>query len=136
MELVKESLQEITFKVLIEETGLGIAEDKIKDIFSAFKQAEGDTTRKFGGSGLGFLNITHELIHLMAAVIHLGSALGKGSKFFFKLVLSKGDEIEVSEDAVVDLVRAVYVESNQVASEVLNDLCDSLQIKLEVCEDR
>ncbi|MCH2204501.1 MAG: response regulator [Lentisphaerales bacterium] len=135
LELVKESPQEITFKVSIEDTGIGIAEDKIKDIFSAFKQAEGDTTREFGGTGLG-LNITRELIQLMGTEIQVDSELGKGSKFFFKLVLSKGDEIEVSEDAVVDPVRAVYVESNQVASEVLNDLCDSLQIKLEVCEDR
>ncbi len=72
----------------IEDTGIGVAKDKQKRIFEKFSQAEGSTTRKFGGTGLG-LTIVTELIHLMGGGIRIKSEPGKGSRFIFDIKLGE-----------------------------------------------
>jgi signal transduction histidine kinase/CheY-like chemotaxis protein len=64
----------------VEDTGIGIAEDKLDDIFQPFKQADDSTTRKFGGTGLG-LAICQRLTELMHTQLRLQSKLGQGSRF-------------------------------------------------------
>lgn len=66
----------------ISDTGIGIPQDKLKSIFEPFTQADGSTTRKFGGTGLG-LTITRKLISLMKGDVYVTSELGKGSQFHF-----------------------------------------------------
>jgi signal transduction histidine kinase/ActR/RegA family two-component response regulator len=70
----------------VADTGIGIAADKLEHIFESFTQAATDTTRKFGGTGLG-LTITKRLLELMGSEIKVKSELGKGSVFFFRLCL-------------------------------------------------
>ncbi len=68
----------------IADTGIGIEPDKLDYIFESFTQASSDTTRKFGGSGLG-LTITKRLLELQGSEIKVTSELGKGSVFSFSL---------------------------------------------------
>lgn len=70
----------VTLKMVIQDTGIGIAPDKQEKIFSAFGQANTSTTRQFGGTGLG-LTISKNLIELMQGHIWVDSELDQGSPF-------------------------------------------------------
>jgi len=64
----------------VKDTGIGIPQDQHELIFQAFKQQEGQSTRKYGGTGLG-LTITRRLVEMMNGTIKVESELGKGSIF-------------------------------------------------------
>jgi PAS domain S-box-containing protein len=77
-----------TFEFLVKDTGIGIAEDKLESIFESFTQANVDTARKYGGTGLG-LNISKKIIELQGGSISAESIPGKGSAFRFTLSYGK-----------------------------------------------
>ena len=64
----------------VKDTGIGIDPQQLETIFGAFQQADGTTSRKYGGSGLG-LSISREMAHLLGGAIHAQSAPGVGSTF-------------------------------------------------------
>ena len=71
---------EFSIRFDIEDTGIGIAKQNQNKIFEPFTQADGSTTRKFGGTGLG-LTITKQLVELMGGNIYLTSEPGQGATF-------------------------------------------------------
>ena len=71
-----------------EDTGVGIDQERLESVFQAFTQADDSTTRRFGGTGLG-LTISARLIEVMGGELQVSSELGKGSCFWFRLVLAK-----------------------------------------------
>ncbi|MDL2291283.1 response regulator [Desulfovibrio sp. OttesenSCG-928-F20] len=80
----------------VEDSGIGIPEERIERLFTGFEQLEGGHSRTYGGFGLG-LAINRHLIHLMKGKIGLNSKEGKGSTFFFTLPLE-----HAAPDAVLD----------------------------------
>lgn len=74
----------LTLEFTVADTGIGIAEDNIASIFESFTQASSETTRKFGGTGLG-LTITKRLVELQGGEINVRSKLGLGSEFIVRL---------------------------------------------------
>ncbi|MEP1229984.1 MAG: ATP-binding protein, partial [Litorimonas sp.] len=81
----------VHYKIDVQDTGIGIAEDKLHDIFHSFNQADNSTTRQFGGTGLG-LSIARDLARLMGGDITVSSALGQGATFSFTFKLHCVDE--------------------------------------------
>jgi signal transduction histidine kinase len=73
--------------VSVEDTGIGISEDKFDRIFESFEQADGSTAREYGGTGLG-LSITKKIVELHGGTISVESRPGEGSKFTFTVPVS------------------------------------------------
>jgi signal transduction histidine kinase/CheY-like chemotaxis protein/ligand-binding sensor domain-containing protein len=82
----------------VRDTGIGIAPEKQKIIFEAFSQADGSTTRTFGGTGLG-LTISLRLVSMMAGRMWVESELGKGSRFHFTVQVGTAGEAVTAESA-------------------------------------
>jgi signal transduction histidine kinase/CheY-like chemotaxis protein len=72
----------------VSDTGIGIAADKLDAIFQPFTQADGSTTRNYGGTGLG-LTICSQLVNLMEGRVWVQSQLGRGSTFYFTASLKR-----------------------------------------------
>lgn len=81
-----------TIEFEVADTGIGISEDGRGKLFEPFTQGDNSTSRKYGGTGLG-LSISKKLIEKMEGFIDVDSSLGKGTRFWFRLPLAKGQEI-------------------------------------------
>ncbi len=117
-------------RIIIEDTGIGIAEDRMESLFEPFVQADESTTRLYGGTGLG-LAICKRLVTLMKGHISARSTLGEGSTFYVDLPLQAAEDskIEVGESPRDTLVKPktnkkiLIVEDNPLNQELLVELC-------------
>ncbi len=92
VELVRDMGHTAELRFCVKDTGIGIAKEKQQTIFESFNQADGSTTRKYGGTGLG-TTISKQLVHLMGGRIGLESLEGKGSTFWFTTQFKKQKNI-------------------------------------------
>ena len=116
----------------IEDTGVGISDDKRELIFEKFSQAEESTTRKFGGTGLG-LTIVAELIELMHGTIRVESNVKSGSTFTFNMILEKGKEHDVRKiDIDISGMNALVVDDYSMMNDLIKQILDAEGISSDV----
>jgi signal transduction histidine kinase/CheY-like chemotaxis protein/HPt (histidine-containing phosphotransfer) domain-containing protein len=109
-----------TLKICVEDTGVGIEPRARERIFEQFAQADGSTTRKYGGTGLG-LTICRRLLALMHGSIAVDSTLGQGSRFTAMLQLETAATAAPLSPASEMLhgIRVLVVEDNATVRQIL-----------------
>ena len=84
----EEDEEQTTLRFFVRDSGIGIAAHKLEQIFEPFTQADGSTTRRYGGTGLG-LTIARQLTELMGGTLGVESVEAEGTTFWFTVVLGK-----------------------------------------------
>jgi PAS domain S-box-containing protein len=137
-EPLAETETQVTIRFSVSDTGIGIPKERQAAVFDRFTQADGSTTRKYGGTGLG-LTICKQLVETMGGQIHVESEPGTGSTFWFTLkfekqILSQAanslpalSQIEVQ----VQGVRVLCVDDNATNRKVLVKMAEGFGYRIE-----
>ena len=133
----------LTLKFVVTDTGIGIEEEKLENIFDSFTQADANITRKYGGTGLG-LSITKKLIELQGGRIWVESTLEQGSAFSFELPFTVGvqetvskieEEEEVKDDKDISGKKMLLVEDNLINQFVAEQILRSWNIEVDKADN-
>jgi PAS domain S-box-containing protein len=114
--LVEEAANDLTLRFEVSDSGVGITPEALIRIFENFSQADGSTTRKHGGTGLG-LPISKQLVEMMGGKIHVESTVGIGSTFWFTCRLGKQETQsrgDLLPPGALEGMRALVVESSPI----------------------
>src|SRR6476620_5152519 len=129
------SESEVRLRLIISDTGIGIAPDKQKYIFERFQQADTEITRRFGGTGLG-LAIVKQLVDLQQGHINLKSVLNKGTEFTVDLSYKLPDVDQLYSEALaaemepvkLQRIKALIAEDNIMNQQLIAHLLKSWSI--------
>lgn len=129
---------EVEIEIQVSDAGIGIAADRLDAIFESFVQADGTTTRRFGGTGLG-LTICKRLVTLMGGEIDVASMVGEGSIFTVRLSLPIAERVEatpiIAGDREQRSLRVLLAEDNPVNQMVARQQLQRLGCEVEVVAD-
>ncbi len=144
--LQEDSGNELLLRFEVEDTGIGIAPEKMASLFHAFEQGDASTTRKYGGTGLGLV-ITRRLTELMGGKVGADSTAGAGSTFWFTARLQRGRGIMPAsalprvENIEIELrrqhggARLLLAEDNAINREVAMELLHGAGLAVDVAVD-
>jgi two-component system sensor histidine kinase BarA len=125
----------VTLKIMISDSGIGISEKQQKQLFKAFGQADTSITRQYGGTGLGLV-ITQKLVKEMGGSIDLVSAPKQGSTFWFCIKIEKNTRSILSDLATERLQKqsVLVYENNEYAARACSQLLNQWQTQLSLAE--
>jgi len=145
--LLADDGDELLVRFEVEDTGIGMSQAQISQMFRVFAQGDASTTRKYGGTGLG-LAITHRIAQLMRGEVGIDSELGRGSRFWFTARLQRGHGVmpeEPQRQQPVDAERRVrkmhrgarllLAEDHPVNREVALELLHGVGLDVDTAED-
>ncbi|MGE5490826.1 MAG: ATP-binding protein [Actinomycetota bacterium] len=145
-ELVEDNPADVCLRWEVRDTGIGISPEDRGRLFTAFEQADGSLTRKYGGTGLG-LAISKRLVQMMGGDIGVESTPGLGSAFWFTVRLAKSPDIRPRAEAgagrsAEELLRAAHAgkrvllaEDEPINQEVSQGLLEDVGLQVDVAED-
>jgi signal transduction histidine kinase/ActR/RegA family two-component response regulator len=142
VKLVEISKEQLNFTCKVSDSGIGLSDEQLENIFSPFSQADNSTTRKYGGTGLG-LTIVKQLCELMNGDIKVESTLKSGSCFSFNLIYQKpehdfsetSDKNLPHEDINLSFKKILLVEDNRINQIVATKILDKLKLEADIAEN-
>jgi len=140
-EKTDESNGEITLKIEVADSGIGITEEQQKKLFTSYNQADSNISKNYGGTGLG-LAISKEIVELMQGKIWIESEINRGSKFIFTIKVQKGtgDSIKkdsLSSDSKIDFKdhTILIAEDVEINRDILAALLEKTEISIDFAEN-
>ncbi|WP_168735885.1 response regulator [Cohnella fermenti] len=140
VELLEALDRRVLLEFSIKDTGIGISEEQLENLFQPFVQADGSISRKYGGTGLGLV-IADEIITLMGGRLNVESKLGAGSRFTFVLsfpLASEQERTEIpaenAEAVVAEPLRILCIERPGLPQDTLRAMLLPYRVELE-CAD-
>ncbi|MDR3108616.1 MAG: response regulator [Planctomycetaceae bacterium] len=134
--VVAQVKNEVTIDFAVEDTGIGIDQQKLEEIFAVFNQADNSSTRQYGGVGIG-LTITREIVELMGGTIAVSSEKGRGTIFKFSCTFPIIDAVPMVKEAdgevsdpnkVLQGLRVLLVEDNKINALVATQLLQAVGV--------
>ena len=127
--------ERVRLRFMVKDTGIGMTPEQQSRLFTAFTQADGSITRRFGGTGLG-LTITKRLLEMMDGGISVLSEEGKGSTFTFTATFSlpKAKEGESRFALRGEMARILVVDDNEAARRMLENILSGMLFRAEGAE--
>ncbi|NOQ30514.1 MAG: response regulator [Helicobacteraceae bacterium] len=113
----------------VKDTGIGLTQEQQTKLFKSFSQADGSTTRKYGGTGLG-LTISKQLVELMDGKIWVESEVNKGSNFIFEIELPQ-NETKKKELTSFKGKKVLIVDDHETWHEILKNILKMFDITVE-----
>ncbi|WP_428243911.1 response regulator [Gynuella sp.] len=133
---LERSEDQVTLRFDVKDTGIGIAEDKQRNLFNMFTQADNSVNRQYGGTGLG-LSISKRLVEAMGGELKVNSRLGHGSTFYFSIQLGYGQDSFMSgrtmASAEREKHRILIVDDNVLSVDVLSEMVAGLGFRVTGC---
>jgi two-component system, sensor histidine kinase and response regulator len=127
-ELETRTGDEVRLHISVSDTGIGIPREKQHIIFESFAQADGSTTRRFGGTGLG-LTISRQLVELMGGRMWVESEVGRGSTFHFTCNFQQGTAPPSNQERIAGQVlpglNVLIADNNAVNREIFAEMLTS-----------
>lgn len=137
--LVNQNKKACEIQIEVEDSGEGISQKKLNDIFQNFTQGSIHVNRKYGGTGLG-LAIVKRLLEVQGSKIEVSSKLGEGSKFFFRIKYKIVNEKIALEKTAVDYqslkgIHILIVEDNKINQMVTRKILEKNHITCEIASN-
>ncbi len=144
--MIEDNPSDVMLRCEVQDTGIGISAADQKLLFTAFEQADGSMTRKYGGTGLG-LAISRRLVELMGGKIGIDSKVGRGSTFWFTVRLKKatdavspvptftGQSAEMQLKACYAGSRILLAEDEPINQEVSRELLEDVGLTVKLAEN-
>ncbi len=131
-----------TVQFNVTDTGIGLSQAQMKQIFERFSQADSTTTRKYGGTGLG-LSISKQLSQLMGGDINVKSRLGRGTNFRFSLKAKINESQNAQALLPADLqqftekftANVLVVDDNEINQLVAKDMLETFGLRVEIADN-
>jgi signal transduction histidine kinase/CheY-like chemotaxis protein/HPt (histidine-containing phosphotransfer) domain-containing protein len=138
IQVVERGEDSVRLKFEVRDTGIGMSAEQLQRLFQPFSQADASTSRRYGGTGLG-LAISRQLVRLMGGELEVDSQPGLGSRFRFSvrfgLQPAAAAEAPVRRHARLEGVRALIVDDNATAREVLAEMSGALGLQADTAAD-
>jgi PAS domain S-box-containing protein len=135
VELLQQSESTVQLRFEVRDTGIGIDREHIQRLFTPFTQADGSTTRRFGGTGLG-LTISKQLVELMGGEIGVDSEPGRGSRFWFTVRLGRVDNEEMPRSRHhLEGIRVLAVDDNATNLTIIGHYLHSWGLEFDTASD-
>ncbi len=132
----------IKYQFAIKDTGIGLSQEQVQNLFSAFTQADTSVTRKYGGTGLGLV-ISKRIVHMLQGEIWVESTPGKGSTFFFTATFPLTDQkaaplcapLNDTQDYQAQGEHILLVEDNQINQIIAEELLQSMGYTVDIANN-